>query len=90
MSNRQLIATNQFERKLSNLSQKGVDLKKKISKTLNLLKKDVYSSVLRTHKLSGKLKNLYACSIDYDYRIVFVFDAEFVYLLNIGTHEEVY
>ena len=47
---------------------------------------------LRTHKLSGKLKDLWSFSIDYDLRIIFFFEknqskAVFV---DFGKHDEVY
>jgi len=51
---------------------------------------------LRSHKLSGDFEGCWACSVDYDLRIVFEFvrprkGAEMeIHLLNIGTHNEVY
>lgn len=46
---------------------------------------------IKTHKLSGKLKALWAFMVDYDCRVVFTFisDTE-VLLIDIGSHEEVY
>jgi mRNA-degrading endonuclease YafQ of YafQ-DinJ toxin-antitoxin module len=49
-----------------------------------------------THKLSGELYGLWACSCGYDCRIVFALEQaeqsgdEVVVLLDIGTHDEVY
>lgn len=53
---------------------------------------DPFHSSLKTHKLSGKLKNLWSFSIEYDLRVVFYFEdnnkkAIFIY---IGSHDEVY
>jgi addiction module RelE/StbE family toxin len=46
---------------------------------------------LRTHKLSGKLKNLWAFSLGYDLRVVFIFEEDDkIVLIDIGTHDEVY
>ena len=49
--------------------------------------KNPHDSRLKTHKLSGKLKNYYSFSINYSYRIVFVFEAkDIVTFIDIGTH----
>ena len=51
---------------------------------------------LETHKLKGKLSGSWACSAGYDLRVVFDFvksekDREDdIFLLAIGTHDEVY
>jgi mRNA-degrading endonuclease YafQ of YafQ-DinJ toxin-antitoxin module len=45
---------------------------------------------LKTHKLSG-FPNCWACSAGYDLRIIFEFqDNGSIFLLSIGTHDEVY
>lgn len=52
---------------------------------------DPFDQSLKTHKLSGKLKDFWSYSIDYDERVLFYFteygDAVFV---DIGSHDEVY
>jgi len=50
-----------------------------------------YEEKLRTHKLSGKLKELWSFSIEYDVRVVFYFvsDKKAVFI-DIGKHDEVY
>jgi len=74
-----------FFRKHSNLIQKYAIILKK-------LQNNPFDESLKTHKLSGKLEGLYACSLDYQYRIIvsiIVIDDR-VYLVDIGTHDEVY
>ncbi|MBW4535005.1 MAG: type II toxin-antitoxin system YafQ family toxin [Pleurocapsa minor HA4230-MV1] len=46
---------------------------------------------LRTHKLSGKLKDLWSFSLEYDERVLFYFtdDGNAVFI-DIGNHDEVY
>jgi mRNA-degrading endonuclease YafQ of YafQ-DinJ toxin-antitoxin module len=46
---------------------------------------------LKTHKLSGKLKELWSFSVDYDQRILFYFteDNKAVFI-DIGNHDDVY
>ncbi len=52
---------------------------------------DPYDKSLKTHKLSGKLKDLWSFSVDYDIRVIFFFlDEKRVVFVDIGTHEEVY
>jgi len=63
---------------------------------LRLLVKDPFAPQLETHKLKGKLSGSWACSVDYDLRIIFDFvksekQKEYdIFLIEIGTHEEVY
>ncbi|GAA6615474.1 type II toxin-antitoxin system YafQ family toxin [Scytonema sp. NUACC26] len=50
-----------------------------------------FDSSLKTHKLSGKLKDLWSFSIEYDERVLFYFteDGKAVFV-DIGNHDEVY
>lgn len=48
-------------------------------------------SRLRIHKLHGRKRDEWAYSIDYSYRISFVFiGSNKVLYLNTGTHDEIY
>ncbi len=67
------------------------DLKPKIAKALETFVVDPYHPSLKTHKLSGKLRGLWAFVVAYDCRIVFQFlDKQNVLLIDIGKHDEVY
>jgi mRNA-degrading endonuclease YafQ of YafQ-DinJ toxin-antitoxin module len=46
---------------------------------------------LKTHRLSGKYKDLWSFSIDYDRRVLFYFtqDQKSVFV-DVGNHDEVY
>ena len=63
---------------------------------LGLLAQDAFDPRLKTHKLRGQLEGLWACSVEYDCRIVFAFEPDpesaedMIVLIDIGTHEEVY
>ena len=62
-------------------------------KKLELFSETPFAESLKTHKLSGKLKNLWSFSIEYDLRIVFFFtddNPQQAVLIDIGTHDEVY
>jgi mRNA-degrading endonuclease YafQ of YafQ-DinJ toxin-antitoxin module len=47
-------------------------------------------------KLQGELKDLWACSVEYDFRIIFYFQPledeveDAIVLVDVGTHDEVY
>ena len=48
---------------------------------------------LKTHKLSGTLKNLWSFSIEYDLRVIFYFTKDKpkkAVFVEVGNHEEVY
>ncbi|MBL0287879.1 MAG: type II toxin-antitoxin system YafQ family toxin [Bacteroidetes bacterium] len=60
---------------------------------LELFINDVFDSKLKTHKLSGSLKNLWSFSIEYDLRVIFYFTKDKpkkAVLVDIGNHDEVY
>ena len=85
-----IYATPAFIRLSRDVLRKNPALKKKWSATVMLLEKDVFCSALKTHKLHGPLKELYACSVGYDMRITFTFNDRAVTLKGIGSHDEIY
>jgi mRNA interferase YafQ len=46
--------------------------------------------LLRSHKLKGELKEYWAFSVDDDLRVVFRWEGEEAFLVNLGSHDEVY
>ncbi len=60
---------------------------------IDLFITDPFNLKLKTHKLSGKLKDLWSFSLDYDLRVVFYFTKDKpkkAVLVDIGTHDQVY
>jgi mRNA-degrading endonuclease YafQ of YafQ-DinJ toxin-antitoxin module len=58
---------------------------------LETFRNNPFDQSLRTHKLSGRLKDLWSFSIEYDLRVVFSFlEGDRALFIDIGTHEEVY
>jgi len=58
---------------------------------VELFKNNPFDPKLRTHKLSGKLKDLWSFSIEYDLRVVFSFAGQGrAIFVDIGGHKEVY
>ena len=93
---RTLIWSNTFSKAFKRLIKKQPDRREEIEKTLRLLLDDPFNPKLETHKLKGKLSGTWACSVGYDLRIIFDFvkdeikKEDDIFLIEIGTHDEVY
>ena len=72
--------------------KKHQDLKQKYKKTILLLQSNPHHPSLRLHKLQGKLSHYHSIAIDMEYRIIidFIIIDEVIYLIDIGSHDEVY
>ncbi|AFZ23442.1 hypothetical protein Cylst_1136 [Cylindrospermum stagnale PCC 7417] len=71
--------------------QVNVDLEARFWQKLEQFTADPFEKSLRTHKLSGKLKDFWSFSIDYDARVLFYFtDNVNAVFVDIGSHDEVY
>ena len=72
------------------------ELETKIEHTLQQLAEDPFHPALHSHKLKGEFAGAWACTVDYDNRILFEFvqnpvsGEEEILLLTVGTHDEVY
>jgi mRNA-degrading endonuclease YafQ of YafQ-DinJ toxin-antitoxin module len=72
---------------------KGTEVESEFWTRLELFIENPFESQLKTHKLSGKLKDLWSFSIEYDLRVVFYFTNDKpkkAVLVDIGKHDEVY
>jgi addiction module RelE/StbE family toxin len=93
---RTLIWSKTFIRALKRWTQKRPELRSEIENTLRKIANDPFDPQLKTHKLKGKLSGTWACSINYDLRIIFDFikngdrEEDDIFLIEIGTHDEVY
>ncbi|MBH8562149.1 type II toxin-antitoxin system YafQ family toxin [Nostoc sp. CENA67] len=93
---RLLVLTPKFKRAFHKFVKRNAELQQRIEETLQQMEADVFAAALGTHKLSGKLDGLQACSCGYDCRVVFSIEldvetnSEVIVLLDIGTHDEVY
>jgi len=91
-----LIWSPSFKRSFKRSIRRRPDLPDKIENALKLLCEDAHHPLLHTHKLKGDLAGSWACTVDFEYRIVFEFvpDAktqkEVILLEAVGTHDEVY
>ncbi|MBN1101987.1 MAG: type II toxin-antitoxin system mRNA interferase toxin, RelE/StbE family [Deltaproteobacteria bacterium] len=93
---RSLIWTGAFTRDAKRLLKKRSVTDQELEEILRQMEDDPFDPLLETHKLKGKLSGSWACSLGYDYRIVFDFvtqpgsKTKDLLLLAIGTHDEVY
>ena len=93
---RELVLTEGFKRAYRKLVKRDRKSQGRIEAALLSMERDVYAHRLGTHKLSGQLQGLWACSCGYDCRIVFSLEIdkesgrEVIVLLDIGSHDAVY
>ncbi len=80
-----------FKRSFKKRIKGNSDLEARFWQKLARFTSDPFEQSLKTHKLSGKLQELWSFSVGYDARVLFYFtdegDAVFV---DIGSHDEVY
>ncbi|HZJ18666.1 MAG TPA: type II toxin-antitoxin system mRNA interferase toxin, RelE/StbE family [Patescibacteria group bacterium] len=63
-------------------------IKLEAEKKEKTFRKDPFDPKLKAHKLSGKLKEYYSFSIDYQYRIIFEFASKnIIWFHSVGTHQ---
>jgi len=58
--------------------------------TLRRFAADPKDPLLRTHKLKGELAEYWAFSVDDDLRVLFRWEGDEAFLVNLGSHDEVY
>jgi len=80
-----------FKRAFKKRIKENENLESKFWQKLEIFTSDPYDPRLRTHKLSGKLKDLWSFTVDYDERVLFYFteDDQAVFV-DVGSHDEVY
>jgi addiction module RelE/StbE family toxin len=74
-----------FVRRFKKLSN---ELQEEILETIEALKDRKRHERLRVHKLTGKLKNYHSCSVNFKYRMVFLFEEKHIIVLaDVGDHD---
>ncbi|HOF00169.1 MAG TPA: type II toxin-antitoxin system mRNA interferase toxin, RelE/StbE family [Spirochaetota bacterium] len=87
-----IVLSDYFQKKIKKFLTKRPELAQRYKDVLNILLVDHNNSSLRLHKLKGNLKNFWAISLNYKYRIILLIEnkEDTIYLLDIGTHDEAY
>jgi len=80
-----------FRRAFKKRIKGNLDLEARFWQKVEQFTIDPFDQSLKTHKLSGKLKELWSFSVEYDERVLFYFteDGNAVFI-DIGSHDEVY
>ena len=84
------VSSGHFEKKLKKFVSTHPELRTRVIAIINTLLLDPLTRKYKAHKLSAPLRGCYGVSISFGYRIVYTFDTDSLYLLNIGSHDEVY
>lgn len=93
---RTLVWSVAFVRAFKRAARRQPDLRRRVERALHQLAEDPFHPTLHSHKLTGELAGAWACTVDYDNRILFEFiqnpesGEEEILLLTMGTHDEVY
>ncbi len=82
--------TQNFIKNYSKRIVKNKSIDKRFQERLQLFLANQHSPILRTHKLAGAKKNLYSFSITGDIRVIYFQEGESIFLVDIGTHNQVY
>ncbi len=62
-------------------------LQEEIEEAMTKLKNSSHHEPLRVHKLTGKLKDFYSCSVNYSHCIMFFYEQKtIITLVTLGTH----
>lgn len=92
---RRLVWSTTFLRAYKSAIRRQPHLTADIEAVLRILVEDPFEPRLSTHKLKGQLAGTWACTVTYDMRLIFEFvkspgKEDDIFLIEIGTHEEVY
>ena len=90
MQEKSFVYDKAFAKQLKKVIKNNDDLEEKVFEVLDILKCDVFDKRLYTHRLSGQLKKYYSARVTFTLRILFYFDTEYIYLIDIGDHDNVY
>ena len=85
-----------FRRAFKRYARNNPARQERVLETLDELACDPFHPTLKAHKLSGQLTGLWACSVEYDCRIIFTFEPDpdtgdnTIVLIDLGTDDVVY
>jgi toxin HigB-1 len=80
-----------FKRAFKKRIKGNEDLERRFREKLELFRGDPFDRSLKTHKLSGRLKDLWSFSVEFDQRVLFYFtDEGNAVFVDIGSHDQVY
>jgi addiction module RelE/StbE family toxin len=80
-------ASSRFLRKAKKLNEPQASMLRAVLRRLAANPRD---PVLGTHRLKGDLDGYWACTVDDDLRLLFGWEKDELFLVNIGSHDQVY
>jgi len=83
-----LVLSDKFQKQIKQVVKSNPQIKPRLAKSFELLRKNINHPSLRLHKLSGQ--NNWSISVTKSIRIIAHIEKDIIYLLRIGTHDEVY
>jgi len=81
------VVSSRFRRRAGKLDERRAVL---LRAALRRFATDPRDPLLRTHKLKGDLADYWAFSVDDDLRVLFRWNGDVAFLVNLGSHDEVY
>lgn len=79
-----IINTARFLKSLRRLPK---SVREKVEERDHVFRKNPFDPTLNTHKLHGRLKKFWAYSVDYSYRVIFIFrDGNEAIYYEVGPH----
>ena len=82
-----ILASGRFLRRAKKLKEPQATM---LRAALRRFASDPRDALLHVHKLKGELESYWAFSVDENLRVLFRWEGENVFLVNIGTHDQVY
>ena len=82
-----LSASSRFLRKAKKLREPQASMLRAVLRRFAV---DPNDPLLRLHKLKGDLADYWAFSVDDDLRVLFRWEGDEAFLVNLGSHDEVY
>jgi addiction module RelE/StbE family toxin len=88
----QIAFSDNFKKVFAKKIKKRPQLDALFWETVDLFINDPFHPKLKTHKLTGKLKDLWSYSVEYNIRVIFFFEDNNTkaVFIDFGTHDEVY
>jgi len=82
-----LTPSSRFKRKARKLKDPQASM---LRAALRRFVADPQDPLLATHKLKGELGGYWAFSVDGDLRVLFRWDGDQAFLVNLGSHDQIY
>jgi len=82
-----LTASSRFLRKAKKLREPQASM---LRAALRRFARNAQDPLIRTHKLKGDLEAFWGFSVDDDLRVLFRWDGDEAFLVNLGSHDQVY